>query len=191
MSYLSVNDALWEALLPICRSQGLALYDVERPHAAKLIVVVTKAGSKLDLAPAMTGAEVTQGGVNVEDCSRLVRELMVYFQVQGDKFGLAAEPEIEVCSPGVNRNLRLPAHYACAVGERVQVVLIKAITVGDKKLPTIVGVISSCNERELKIAAANLGGSEVSVELSNIKRAHVDFDFDCQVKGKRKTKQRS
>ncbi|MCC6931645.1 MAG: hypothetical protein IT292_00105 [Deltaproteobacteria bacterium] len=178
MSYLNSDDELWRCIASISESRSLAIYDIERPHGEKLIISICKANSKIVGNSTELFGENIQAGVSVEDCSQMVRELMVYFQVEGEAFKLGKEPEIEVCSPGVNRTLRNKWHFLNAINERVRIVFKDSINFESKPINTVIGVLSACDEDAVTVANEENSGQLIEVKLDNIKRAHVDFDFD-------------
>ena len=92
-----------EALQPVLRDHGLTLVDLEwRGHRPRgvLKVFVDK-----------------PGGVRVEDCQRASRELGDVL----DAAGLIEEAyDLEVSSPGLDRQLRKDREFRWALGKRVQ-----------------------------------------------------------------------
>ncbi|MGI5309161.1 ribosome maturation factor RimP [Rheinheimera sp. WS51] len=59
-------------------------------------------------------------GVNVEDCALVSREVSAVLDVEDP---IQAEYLLEVSSPGLDRPLFTPAHYAAVVGQKVEVKL--------------------------------------------------------------------
>jgi ribosome maturation factor RimP len=92
-----------EVVLPVLRDHGLTLVDLEwRGHRPRgmLRVFVDKAG-----------------GVRVEDCQRVSRELGDVL----DAAGLIEEAyDLEVSSPGLDRQLRKDRELRWAIGKRVR-----------------------------------------------------------------------
>lgn len=179
--YLAKNDKLWIAIQEIADSYGLEIYDLDRQGSVKLTVIISKGCQRL-LEPSTERILANaQGGVTSDDCSQLVRELMVYFQANAERFSLNAEPQIEVCSPGVNRALRLPEHFNGAVGERVKVVFKEP-----RQYPDLVAPIGSCTGT-LKafdgdeLVVCDEGSKEQlerAIKLKDLKKARVEFNFD-------------
>ena len=92
-----------EVVLPVLRDRGLTLVDLEwREHRPRgvLRVYVDK-----------------PGGVGIEDCQRASREL-------GDVLDASAQIEggydLEVSSPGLDRQLRKDREFRWALGKQVQ-----------------------------------------------------------------------
>lgn len=59
-----------------------------------------------------------EAGITVEDCERVSRQLSALFDVEDP---IAGAYTLEVSSPGVERPLFTPEHYARFIGERVRV----------------------------------------------------------------------
>ena len=94
---------LEEIILPVLRDHGLTLVDVEwRGHGPRgiLRVFIDK-----------------PGGVGIADCERLSREVGDVLEVEG----LISEAyDLEVSSPGLDRELRKEREYRWAIGKRVR-----------------------------------------------------------------------
>src|SRR5262245_23616597 len=92
-----------EVIQPVLRDHGLELVDVDwRPHRPRgaLRIFVDK-----------------RGGVGIGDCERVSRELGDLLDVSG----LIDQPyDLEVSSPGLDRQLRKEREYRWAVGKLVR-----------------------------------------------------------------------
>ena len=159
MAFLNEHDALWQHIEHIVFGFGLAIYDLEQHGRGRIIVSIMKGG----------GA-IKNSSVTSDDCSKLLRELMTEFEAGSEELGVASEPEIEVCSPGINRKLRLPRHFIDAVGQRV-----KAVILPDKKL--LIGTLVYADEENARIDDEQ-SKKEVQFALGEVKSAGIDFKFD-------------
>ncbi len=184
MPFLNGSDELWLALQAIAAEDALEVYDVERRGVSALRVIIERAHA--------ADESLAQGGVTSGDCSGLCRRLMVYFSVEGPRFGLGCEPEIEVSSPGVNRHLRLERHFESAIGKRVKLVLRNephgevetdfSNGSGDEQSLEkprgggLSGVLRSVSSSELRVLEER-SGEEVSVDRKSVKSARLDFKF--------------
>ena len=179
MAYLTRQDELWTTIDEVSSSHDLIVYDLERCGPDKLSVVIARSSDHLSDAQPKVEHELDQGGVTSDDCSRIVRELMVYFQANGDRFGLGAEPQIEVSSPGVNRRLRLAEHYIGAVGERVKITGNGKVGGDSEKVGlTVVGPLVYCDGKVAKVEDESTEDKkQVEFSLGDIRKARVDFDF--------------
>ena len=110
---------------PLLQQLGYELVDLEyvpgRTHAL-LRVFIDRAGG-MDLAPRVDLAPGVDrsGGVGLDDCERVSRELSALLDVEDP---VPTEYTLEVSSPGFDRVLRTPAHFQRFVGERVRVELL-------------------------------------------------------------------
>lgn len=98
---------------------------------------------------------------------------MVFFAAEGPRFGLLAEPEIEVSSPGVNRELRLPDHFTGALGKRIKVI---ARTSSEGVKPVIIGTLSRVGNDQIEMVDED-NESLVALRFADIKRANAEYKF--------------
>ena len=95
-------EAIEAVVLPVARAYGLTVVDVDvrgGPRRQVVRVFIDK-----------------PGGVGIEDCHRLSREIGDHLDVEN----LVAGPyDLEVSSPGLDRELRKERELAWAVGRRV------------------------------------------------------------------------
>jgi len=185
MGYLETKDELWQLLSDVVRDEGLRLYDVKVRSQYALEVYINRLEAGSLQAENTTAAESStngsgptapaQGGVTSDDCSRVCRRLVVMLVAVGQKFGLAAEPEVEVSSPGINRTLRLKEHYCDAIGERVKVTAYSGET-EMKNTETIVGELTGvCGDQIVLLDEKT--NEEFACALLKVKSARVDFQF--------------
>lgn len=186
MSFVDTTNALWKEVGAIVQDEGLQLYDLERFADSGLKVVV--ATPNLGVTPTseetekeLLGSSRGQGGVTSDDCARVCRRLLTYFSVEGPTFGLSAEPRLEVCSPGINRSLRLPMHFSSAVGERVKIVWerpngAQGAGIAKPHAHTTVGVLHIFDNERLSLIEES-SGDTMEVLLNEVRKARVDFPF--------------
>ena len=175
MSFLDTSHPLRELISSVVADEGFALYDVEllSPRALRMSIC-SRSGQEVE---ALDGK--TNRGVSVGDCGRVLRRLMILFQAEGEQYGLAPEPELDVSSPGINRSLRLPEHFEAAQGERIKLVLKpnRELEVEAGKVSnTLLGKIQEYREGMVTVLD-EATSSPWSVSLEDIKRANVEFQF--------------
>ncbi len=175
MAFLERGDPLRELIAAIVHDEGLELYDVEMLHSQSLRLSVA--------LPTGVDREASEGktdrGVSVGDCTKVLRRLMVVLRAEGHLYRIAAEPEIDVSSPGVNRSLRLPEHFVGALGERVKVVLMpsrEAVLPDGKKLSMLNGSLERYEDGRLTVKD-ELSKAVCEVPLADVKRANVEYQF--------------
>lgn len=141
-----------EVILPVLRDHGLELVDLEwRPRRPRgvLRVYVDK-----------------PGGVRVDDCERLSREL-------GDVLDASdlmdAGYDLEVSSPGLDRLLRSEREYRWAVGKRLRCWLVGG---GE-----VQGRLDAVDVTRLVIEQ---GGERVMVARAEIARARLEPEVPWQ-----------
>lgn len=81
-----------------------------------------------------------QGGVNLDDCAQISRELSPFLDVNPP---MGNEYRLEVSSPGIERKLMNPKHFIQSIGEKVK---LKIADVGQ-----IIGLLKDANEKEIVI----------------------------------------
>ncbi len=156
---MSVSDRVRDLVAPICTDLGLELYDVEHT-GGKVRVTVER-----------------PGGVDLEALSiatRLIsRELDERDPVPG-------RYQLEVSSPGLERSLRLPAHFQRAVGSTVSIRLHPGA--GEER--RLAGTLTDADDEGITVQVEGTGA--VQVPYGDIERARTTFAWGGQPKpGKR------
>lgn len=163
--FIDTSSRLYQVLSDIVADEGLLLYDLEQ-KGSLLVVYLAPAQSR----ESAVQEAVQQGGVTSGDCTRVCHRLQIFFRAEGKNLGVGTEPVLEVSSPGINRQLRLPQHFSGAVGERVKVVT------KSEKIGVLVGILTKVDSGTLSIEEEGKGVLR-EIGLEDIKRAHVDFRF--------------
>ena len=137
------------------REQGFSIWDVE----------FVKEGSTWVLRITID----SPNGVDLQGCERVHRAI--------DPLLDEADPiefsyNLEVSSPGLERNIRTPAHYLACVGQTVEIRLFKPIN-GKKSL---IGVLSTDGNADW-ITLTDHQGESVKIERRMIAKANVYFEF--------------
>ena len=94
------TDTLTNALSPLLQARGLDLVDVEL-QGAQLTVFVDR-----------------EGGINLDELGEATREVSAALD---DIDPFPGRYTLSVSSPGLERRLRTPEHFARAVGEKITV----------------------------------------------------------------------
>jgi ribosome maturation factor RimP len=145
-------EGLINALEPVVADHGMEIVDLE--------LVVDRGGPVLRLfVDQQSGA-----GVTVEDCARVSRDCGAELDV---KDLMEGSYRLEVSSPGIERRLRKPKHFAEQVGKRVHAVLIEEV--GGRKRVT--GTLRNVRDDGVEIEA--LDGACIVVPFGAIRRANL------------------
>jgi ribosome maturation factor RimP len=154
MSPPKVEDRLWEIAEPLATHDGFEIIDVECRREGRGLTVRLFVDRP--------------GGVTVGDLSRLSRRLGDVLDVHG---GLETAYTLEVSSPGVNRRLARPEHYARYVGERIRVRT--AVPLEGRR--NFLGVLQECTPADFVLRLPD--GAEVRIAYANVQRANYEHDF--------------
>lgn len=101
------------------------------------------------------------GGVDLDVCAAVSQAL----DALRERFTL------EVSSPGLDRRLRKPSHFAAALGQEVVVKL----TAPQESRRTFRGVLVAADAETVTIAIED--GESVTLPLAALAKAHVVYDF--------------
>jgi ribosome maturation factor RimP len=143
---------LADALSPVVEARGLELVDVEI-HGAQLTVFVDR-----------------EGGVGLDDLGEATKDVSVAL----DRIDpMPGRYTLTVSSPGLERRLRTPAHFARAVGETVTV----RVDAGTADVRRLTGTLESADETGCTLAGPDVPGGEVRISYDQIERARTVFDW--------------
>lgn len=105
-------------------------------------------------------------GINIDDCTNVSRAIDPIID-EADPIDLSYY--LEVCSPGIERELSKPEHFKKKIGEKVRVKLYKAID-GKKEFT---GILKSAQDAVI----IETGESELEFTFKEISKANLcDFD---------------
>jgi len=161
----TVAERVATAVAPVLDDLGLLLHDVEHTGTAIRVVIDKDGGLDVDSLTAATRA-----------ISRLMDELDP----------LDGAYTLEVSSPGLERPLRTPPHFARAVGSEVNVKTVPG-TDGDRRFT---GTVAAADDDTVTISLSD--GSTRSLRYEEIERARTTFAWGPAPKpGKSSGKQAS
>jgi ribosome maturation factor RimP len=140
------------ALSPVVAARGLELVDVEI-HGAQLTVFVDR-----------------EGGVGLDDLGEATKEVSAAL----DRIDpMPGRYTLTVSSPGLERRLRTPTHFARAVGETVTV----RVDAGTADVRRLTGTLSSADETGCTLTGSEVPGGEVRISYDQIERARTVFEW--------------
>ncbi len=154
MAYSKVEQAVLALAEPIAEQNGCYIYDVE----------YVKEGGLWFLR---VFADKEEGGITLDECEAVSRALS---EVLDEKDPISQNYYLEVASPGVERRLKTPEHFARYTGETVDVGLYRALN-GSK---TLTGVLKGLVENEVTIEA---DGEEITLSLKETSYVKLHFEF--------------
>ncbi len=140
------------ALTPVVAARGLELVDVE-VHGAELTVFVDR-----------------EGGVGLDDLGEATKDVLAALDRMDPMPGRYT---LTVSSPGLERRLRTPAHFARAVGETVTL----RVDAGTTDVRRLTGTLESADETGCTLAGPDLPGGEVRISYDHIERARTVFEW--------------
>lgn len=155
---ISLEAQLKNLVTEVCEQEGFQLYDLELASNNKILRVFL---------------DKSEGGVNLDECALLSRALDLVLDSE-DLF--AGAYNLEVSSPGLERNLREPWHFEEQLNKEIKVVL-KARTSSASKIgrKQIVGELTQVNESGILIKE-DIEGHEIPYQ--DIHRANLIFDYE-------------
>jgi len=106
------------------------------------------------------------GGVGIEDCAALSRQLARVLEVEGVDY-----ERLEVSSPGLDRPLRKSADFARFAGHRAEVRMRTPDATGRRRF---VGVLKGADEGRVSM---ELDGQTVALAIDDIDRARLVPEF--------------
>jgi ribosome maturation factor RimP len=138
--------SLENVVQPVVAGMGYELVDVQASNGGRLLrLFIDK-----------------PGGVGLEDCAAVSRQLSRVFEVEGIDY-----ERLEVSSPGLDRPLRKGADFARFAGQKAEVRMRAPDASGRKRF---VGVLRGAEGGRVEM---ELDGQTVALELEGIERARL------------------
>jgi len=148
-------ETLASALTPLLAAQDFDLYDVEMGKGLVKVTLTKSGGITLD---------------QLADGNRIISAYLDEHEPFERRYTL------EVSSPGVERTLRTPAHFAAALGESVKVKTAPEV-VADRRVD---GILSSVDANGIEIRTAQ--GDVIALNYDDIERARTTFAWGASAK---------
>ena len=150
-----VAEMLYRELSPVVDALGLELVDVELSGATVRVTVDREGGVDLD---------------GLADANRAVSGALDRLDPISGRYTL------EVSSPGLERRLRRPAHFARALGETVSLRLLP----GSGDLRRLQGRLADADERGVRVEGPDVPGGSAQVGYETIERARTVFEWGAK-----------
>jgi ribosome maturation factor RimP len=151
----NIAETVWQGIAPVAEELGLLIWDVEFvKEGAKRILRVT-----ID----------HEDGIDIEDCERMHRAID---PVLDELDPIDTAYDLEVSSPGIERELRTDVHVDACIGERVEIRFFAPVN-GQK---TIEGILLGREEGSNAILL-EVGGEQRAFPRAGIAKMHTVFEF--------------
>ena len=151
----NIAETVWQGIAPVAKELGLLIWDVEFvKEGAKRILRVT-----ID----------HEDGITIEDCERMHRAID---PVLDELDPIDTAYDLEVSSPGIERELRTDAHVDACIGERVEVRFFAPVD-GQK---TVEGTLLG-REEGINAILLEVGGTQRTFPRAGIAKMHTVFEF--------------
>jgi ribosome maturation factor RimP len=148
---------IWELAAPLAKMEGMEIIDIELRHEG------SRGGRVLRLYLDK------EGGPNMDDLSRISRELSDILDVREIVEGAYT---LEVSSPGINRPLKRPEHFARFVGKRVRVRTREVIN-GRR---SFLGLLLEVSADKISL---NQDGRACEIPFSLIEKSNYEHDWSA------------
>jgi ribosome maturation factor RimP len=152
---------LTEALSPLLEARGLDLVDVE-VQGAQLTVFVDR-----------------EGGVGLDELGEATRDVSAALD---ELDPMPGRYTLSVSSPGLERRLRTPAHFARAVGETVTV----RIDAGTSEVRRVTGTLAAADETGCLLTGPDVPAGELRIGYDQIERARTVFEWGPASQGSKR-----
>ena len=156
---MSTSDRVHELVVPILDAAGLDLYDLELAGGT-LQVLVDK-----------------DGGAGVDELATVSRQIS---RALDEHDPIEGHYTLEVSTPGLERPLRTPEHFARAVGTSVKVKTKPGVE-GERRLA---GTVADAGADTVTFAVSD--GTSRTLRYDDIERARTTFEWGGAAKRERK-----
>jgi ribosome maturation factor RimP len=148
---------VWELAAPLVKSEGMEIVDIEFRYEG------SRGGKVLRLYLDK------EGGPNVDDLSRVSHQLSELLDTQDVVPGTYT---LEVSSPGINRPLKRPEHFARFVGKRIRVRTRDSI---DGKR-SFLGTLQEVLENQITLKQE---GAQYQIPFAVIEKSNYEHDWSA------------
>ena len=156
----NVAQRVWELAEPLAKELGLSLWDVQ----------FVKEGADWFLRVFIDKEE----GVSIDDCVDMTHALSPVLDKEDP---ISQEYLLEVSSPGLERRLTRPEHFAAYVGRLVRARLIRPLETGERELCGVLLGVDEEGRLELQLDE----DTSVTLEKKECSSVHsVDEDLELE-----------
>ena len=119
-----------------------------------------------------------EGGIDLNDCSNVSREVAALLDVEDL---ISGHYNLEISSPGLDRPLFTLAQFGQFAGEEIQLTLFTPVDGRRKFKGRNLGVKAECIQLDL-------GGAEITLNFNNIAKARLVPDYDSLMSNPKRQK---
>ena len=149
----NIAGTVRDLVSPVADELGYMLWDVE----------YVKEGADMILRITIDKPE----GVDIEDCEKMARAID---PIIDEADPIEVSYKMEVSSPGIERALTRPEHFAACMGEKIEVKLYAPVD-GKKQL---VGILFAADDKTVTV---KVDEAEVVLEKSAVAKVSTVFDW--------------
>jgi len=153
---MGAEEQIADALRPAVQAAGLEIWDIERSGATVRVLVERP------------------GGVDLDSISQLSTAISATLD-QHDELVPAGRYTLEVSSPGLERRLRYPEHFARYIGQEVTVKTVEPVNETRRLRGTLTG--ASADDITLRVDISPTETKEIRVPLEWVQRANATFTW--------------
>ena len=148
---------VWQLAAPLAEGEGMEIVDVEFRHEG------SRGGRILRLYLDK------EGGTNVDDLTRMSRQLSELLDAEDTIDGAYT---LEVSSPGINRPLKKPEHFARFIGKRIR---IRTRDMIDGRR-SFLGILGKVVEESVTLIQE---GKQYRIPFSMIEKSNYEHDWSA------------
>ena len=148
----NIAATVWDLIMPTVNDLGCSLWDIE----------YVKEGSKYILRITID----KENGVDINDCEAVHRAID---PILDEADPIPVQYYLEVSSPGIERELRLPFHFEVCMGHKIDVKLFTSFE-GKKQYS---GILNEYDEENNVITV-----DDVKINLDKASKINLHFDFE-------------
>jgi ribosome maturation factor RimP len=180
MSRNPLQSRLISIVEPVCQSAGFELVDLR--FVLEQGGWVLRVCVDLPADAAVPPSEVPPDRVDLEDCENLSRELSAVLDVEDP---VPQAYSLEVGSPGIDRPLRTPAHFAYFAGSEAKLQLAVPLETEGGERRNFRGILRGVvGEPGAEQVAIEVDGRRFELPIADLEQAKLVPDWDAVLKGK-------
>lgn len=176
MSRNPLHQRLITIIEPVLQAAGFELVDLR--FVLEQGGWVLRVQVDLPLSEVTDLSEVPSDRVDLEDCENLSRELSAVLDVEDP---IPQAYHLEISSPGIDRPLRTPAHFAHFAGSEAKIQLAVPLHLETGERKNFKGVLKGVIDDKVEIVC---DGHAFQLPMADIEHAKLVPDWDAVMRGR-------